>query len=55
LGGHSLIIDPLGNTLANGGETETVIGAVIDVQVEQDWRSEFPAIDDVVDCPVITV
>ena len=55
LGGHSSIIDPLGNVLANGGETETVISAVIDVQVGQDWRSEFPAIDDLVDCAVITV
>lgn len=55
MGGHSLIVDPLGNILADGGEIETVISAVIDVQVGQDWRSEFPAIDDVVDCPVITV
>ena len=55
LGGHSVIIDPLGNVLAIGGETETVVSAVIDVQVGKDWRTEFPAIDDVVDCPVITV
>jgi predicted amidohydrolase len=55
MGGHSMIIDPLGNILAHGGESETVVSAVIDVQVGQDWRSEFPAIDDVVDCPVITV
>jgi len=50
-----VIIDPLGNTLANGGETENVISALIDLQVEQNWRTEFPAIDDAVDCPVITV
>jgi predicted amidohydrolase len=55
MGGHSLIIDPLGNILANGGEIGTVISTVVDVQVEKDWRSEFPAIDDVVDCPVIIV
>lgn len=55
MGGHSVIIDPLGNTLASGGEVETVISAEIDIQIEQDWRSEFPAINDVVDCPVITV
>lgn len=54
MGGHSVIIDPLGNILANAGETETVISAVIDVQVGQAWRSEFPAIDDIVDCPVLT-
>ena len=55
LGGHSMIIDPLGNILARGGETETVVSAVIDIQIGEDWRSEFPAIDDLVDCPVITV
>jgi predicted amidohydrolase len=55
LGGHSVIVDPLGNVLAKGGETETVISAVIDVQIGKNWRSEFPAIDDLVDCPVITV
>jgi predicted amidohydrolase len=52
LGGHSAIIDPKGNTLAIGGGTETVVSAVIDVQVGKDWRSEFPAINDLVDCPV---
>lgn len=55
MGGHSMIIDPLGNILAHGGESATVINAVIDVQIERDWRLEFPAIDDVVNCPVITV
>ncbi len=55
MGGRSVIIDPLGNVLAQGGDTETVITGVVDVQVEQDWRSEFPAIDDFVECPVITV
>jgi predicted amidohydrolase len=55
LGGHSAIIDPLGNVLAIGGETETVVSAVIDVQIGEDWRSDFPAIDDVVDCPVVIV
>ncbi len=55
LGGRSAIIDPLGNVLAHGGETETVISAQVDLQVEKDWRAEFPAVDDIVDCPVITV
>jgi omega-amidase len=55
LGGSSVIIDPLGNVLAQGGETETVLGAEIDVQKGKDWRAEFPAIDDLVDSPVITV
>ena len=55
LGGSSVIIDPLGNVLAQGGETETVLGAEIDIQIGEDWRAEFPAIDDLVDSPVITV
>ena len=55
LGGSSVIIDPLGNVLAQGGETETVLGAEIDIQIGKDWRAEFPAIDDLVDSPVITV
>ncbi len=55
MGGRSVIIDPLGNVLAQGGGTQTVIRAEIDVQIEKNWRSEFPAINDIVDCPVITV
>ncbi|MDA9017347.1 carbon-nitrogen family hydrolase, partial [Actinomycetota bacterium] len=55
LGGSSVIIDPLGNVLAQGGETETVLGAEIEIQIGKDWRAEFPAIDDLVDSPVITV
>jgi predicted amidohydrolase len=55
MGGHSVIIDPLGKVLANGGETQTVLNVEIDPQIGTDWRTEFPAIDDIVDCPVITV
>jgi predicted amidohydrolase len=55
MGGHSVIIDPLGKVLANGGENQTVLNVEIDPQIGTDWRTEFPAIDDIVDCPVITV
>ncbi|MCH9677356.1 MAG: hypothetical protein K0U42_10725 [Actinomycetia bacterium] len=52
LGGRSAIIDPLGNLLAQGGEHEEVLSANIDVEVAEQWRLEFPAINDMVACPI---
>jgi predicted amidohydrolase len=45
-GGHSMVVDPWGRMLAEGGEREEVVTAEIDpAQVEQ-ARKEFPALAD---------
>lgn len=49
LGGHSVVIDPTGATLARGGESEQVIRASTDADVGRAWRSEFPALQDIVE------
>lgn len=49
LGGHSVVIDPTGATLVRGGEGEHVIRASIDPDVGRSWRSEFPALQDIVE------
>jgi predicted amidohydrolase len=55
LGGSSAIIDPLGSTREYGGDTEEVFSAHIDPELATTWRSEFPAGDDIVEMPVVTV
>jgi predicted amidohydrolase len=49
LGGHSAIIDPMGITLVRGGDGAQVIRAEIDPGVGPVWRSEFPALRDIVE------
>jgi predicted amidohydrolase len=49
LGGHSVVIDPLGTTVAHGGEGEQIIRASVDPDVGRTWRSEFPALRDIVE------
>ncbi len=44
--GHSLIIDPWGNILAEGDEQETVIVANIDINEVQDVRARIPIFSD---------
>lgn len=44
--GHSLIIDPWGNILAEGDEQETVIVANIDINEVQDVRARIPIFAD---------
>jgi predicted amidohydrolase len=46
-GGRSLIIDPTGKVVADGGEVESVIEGVIDKKIIDSWRKEFPAIKDI--------
>ena len=45
-GGHSMVIDPMGNILVDGGEKEGLIEAEIKKNAVDDWRSEFSAIND---------
>lgn len=52
--GHSLIIDPWGTVLADGGEGEGVISAIIDTSLVQKTRLRVPSLangrDYAVDC-----
>jgi len=44
--GHSMIVDPLGNILAEAGEEEEIITAEIEIDLVSATRSEFPALAD---------
>lgn len=44
--GKSLIIDPQGEILAEGGSGPTLVRAVADRGILQDWRAGFPALRD---------
>jgi len=44
--GRSVIVDPLGEIVADGGSTEGWISADIDHQSLLAWRAEFPALAD---------
>ncbi|MCB1127827.1 MAG: carbon-nitrogen family hydrolase [Verrucomicrobiae bacterium] len=44
--GRSLIIDPRGEILADGGPEEAVVAAELDPKVVEDWREAFPALRD---------
>jgi omega-amidase len=44
--GRSLIVDPRGAIIADGGPDEGVIGADVDVANVVEWRNEFPALQD---------
>jgi predicted amidohydrolase len=45
-GGHSMIVDPWGKVLAEGGEDAEVVTAEIDVRDAGRARAEFPALAD---------
>jgi predicted amidohydrolase len=44
--GMSMIIDPKGELLAEGGEAETEIAAPLDLQLMADWRAQIPCFND---------
>jgi predicted amidohydrolase len=46
LGGHSAVIDPLGEIIAEGGRTEEVVVASIEPERATQWRTTFPALED---------
>jgi len=43
-GGRSLVIDPKGEILTDGGEEESVVEVEIDPEFVEQWREEFPAL-----------
>jgi len=45
-GGHSMIVDPLGNIIAEGGDGEAIITTEIDPELVAKVRHEFPALRD---------
>ena len=48
LGGHSAVIDPIGNVVARAGHEETTLHATVEPSAVSEWREEFPALKDVV-------
>jgi predicted amidohydrolase len=44
--GMSMIIDPKGEVLAEGGEAEIEIDAALDMQLMADWRAQIPCFND---------
>jgi predicted amidohydrolase len=44
--GRSLVIDPHGNILADAADREGVLESCVDLDVVQQWRSDFPALRD---------
>ena len=46
LAGHSMIVDPLGKVIAEGGEGECFVSAEIDPLLVEAVRKEFSALDD---------
>lgn len=44
--GHSMIVDPLGNILAEAGEEEEILTIDIDPELVSKTRNEFPALAD---------
>lgn len=46
LGGHSIVIDPQGNVVAEAGDDETVLFADVEPRRAREWREAFPVLDD---------
>ncbi|GAY76745.1 carbon-nitrogen family hydrolase [Sporolactobacillus inulinus] len=42
LGGHSRVVDPWGNVLATGDETESIVTAAFDLSMVDQIREDFP-------------
>ena len=45
-GGHSLFVDPLGQVIAEGGDGEEIVTAVVDWARADELRRGFPALED---------
>ena len=44
--GRSVVVDPHGIVIADAGEQERVMHAVLDVETVESWRRDFPALRD---------
>ena len=47
LGGHSCVVAPTGEVVAQAGEREEVLIAEVDPAVAPDWRTSFPVLKDI--------
>ncbi|CAB4918866.1 unannotated protein [freshwater metagenome] len=47
LGGHSVVIDPLGAVVERAGEAEEILYAEVDPGASTAWREQFPALADI--------
>lgn len=47
LGGHSRVISPQGEVIAQAGESETILRASIDPGQAEQWRAAFPVLKDI--------
>ncbi len=54
LGGHSAVIDPMGVVHAHAGDTEEIFTVEVDPALANEWRTEFPAANDIVIKPAVT-
>lgn len=45
--GRSVVIDPKGEVIAEGGDHETIVSAAVSLEAVTDWRREFPALQDI--------
>ncbi len=48
LGGHSAVIDPIGDVVSRASTEETVLSATVAPDAVERWRGEFPALGDIV-------
>jgi predicted amidohydrolase len=46
LGGHSIVVDPQGNVIAEAGSEETVLFADVEPAQSAQWRESFPVLGD---------
>lgn len=46
LGGNSMVVSPKGDIVAIAGEAEEVLYADIDIELVEQWRSDFPILRD---------
>ena len=46
LGGRSVVVDAMGEVLAEGGDDEELITAVVDLEATARWREQFPVLRD---------
>lgn len=53
LGGNSMVIDPMGEVYAHAGDTEEIFTVNVDPAIADEWRTEFPAADDIVIASVV--
>lgn len=47
LGGHSIVVDPTGDVVAEAGESAEILRAQVDPHKSQQWRAAFPVLADI--------